>query len=684
MRLGFRLLSISLLAIQIVFAPMTTAMADDFDDDFDDFIEDEKPQPAPTKSTAIEVKSQDTPKPQTTEEKLSKSKDESSIFSSISKLWQKPTDEKKAQPAPQVSSKKAAAKRKLLPKDKPTAKALAANLDLLTKVRQGLPFSIEEMENWILNTQDINYCYENGQTMLLYLVARYADTESLRLLINNGADLQTHCDPRYEALFVAAINNPSAAMIDMLTTNGANIVERDPEKNTALILAATFNPSSNVVTTLLDYGLKAETSNRYGYNSLMLAAYENGRIPIIQTLLDNNVAIDSSDPDGHTPLMAAAIRGRDDVMQYLIRRGADFKAVDKQGISVLDYYNKRYYLQTLNFEIAPTASPSERLYAQFKFIAEKHFEYNKALKQAPFSSDPESATADAIKNLADIDVTDEYGCTPFLNAVQQNNPLSVLEQYIDAKANINASCRSSQNALMFLAPHANENATPEQQIGKLKYLIRNKIDINATDDNGYSALMYALANRADPQFISTLLKANADVNSSSHDGETPLWIALRHQVSAETLKLLIEYGAKVNQKDARRETPLWYQLRTNGNPELTILLVRADADISVTDTAGETPLWYTLHQQMSTELVNEIIQKEQDINKKDADGDTPLLFAVKNNYPAQTIKLLLENGANPEIEDANGYTMYDILQNNQFFDETIKKRNRENALNNWD
>ena len=683
MHFKFRLLSIFLLAVQILCTSKTTALADDFDD-FDDFMEDEKPavtQPEPAKKTDTKTKL-----PQPSKQETTESKNEEEMLSAISKLWSKKSneEEKKAAATPQISSKKAAAKRKLLPKERPTAKALAANLDLLTKVRQGLPFSTEEMENWILNAQDINYCYENGQTMLLYLVARYADTESLRLLIDNGADLQTHCTPRYEALFVAAINNPSAEIIDMLATNGANIVERDPEKNTAVILASTFNSSPKVITTLIDYGLRAETNNRYGYNSLMLAAYENGRIPIIETLLENEANINSTDPEGHTPLMAAAIRGRDDVMQHLIRRGADFKAVDKQGISVLDYYNKRYYLKTLNFEISPIASPSDRLAAQFKFIAEKHFAYNNALRQAPYSNNPEAATADAIKNLADIDVADEYGCTPFLNAVRQNNPLSVLEQYYNAKANINATCRSSQNALMFLAPHANENATPEQQIGKLKYLIRHQIDINATDDNGYSALMYALANRADAQFISTLLKAGADVNISSHDGETPLWIGLRQQVSAETIKLLLEYGARVNQKNARREIPLWYQLRTNGNPDLTILLVRGGADTSIKNPDGETPLWYTLHQQMSPELTNEIIQKEVDINQKDNNGDTPLLYAVKNNYPPQTIKLLLENGANPEIGDANGYTMYDILQNSQFFDETLKKRNRENILNNWE
>ena len=356
MRSKLSLFLASFLMIQMLCLPCTPASADDFDEDFD-FDFDETPKKE-TKSVA--TKPQEKTKEPATKAEEKKEDSKTSIFSKFfptkaseteseieaTEEPKKETTSQKSTKAPKKEnkniSKKAAKLRNLLPKEKPTAQVAASNLDLLTRIRQGLPFSQDELDSWILSTADINYCFDNGQTMLLYLVARYSDTESLKMLIENGADLQTHCEPPYEALFIAAINNPSPQIIDVLTTNGANIVERDPEKNTALILAATFNPSADVVETLIDYGLRPDTTNRYGYNSLMLATYENGRIPVIQALLTNEAKIDAPDPEGHTPLMAAAIRGRDNVMQYLIRQGADFKATDKQGISVLDYYNKHY------------------------------------------------------------------------------------------------------------------------------------------------------------------------------------------------------------------------------------------------------------------------------------------------------------------------------------------------------
>lgn len=290
-----------------------------------------------------------------------------------------------------------------------------------------MDFTTEEMEAWIAQTADLNMCLDNGKTMLLYVVANSSNLDALRLLMEYGADVQTHCTPRYEALFIAAINNPSAEIIEMLINNGANLVEKDHEGNTALMLAATFNKSSRVIDTLLEYGLKVNVKNNFGFDALTLASYENGSIMVLQSLLDNEADVNAADSEGHTALMAAAVRGRDDVMQYLIKRGADFKAKDKNGLSVLDYYNKRKYLETLGFEINRFATPSECLSAEFKFIAENHHRFNIALKESLFEDNPDAAVADAIANLADIDVLDENGCTTFLNAALYNKSRSVLE-----------------------------------------------------------------------------------------------------------------------------------------------------------------------------------------------------------------------------------------------------------------
>ncbi len=567
---------------------------------------------------------------------------------------------------------------------KPALNRIVSTEDLLSKVRKGKSFSLEEVEAWIAQTPDLNTCLDNGKTMLLYIVANTTNLDALRLLIEYGADVQTHCTPRYEALFIAAINNPSAAVTELLINNGANLVEKDHEGNTALILAATFNKSSDVINILLEYGLKINARNKFGFDALTLSAYENGNILVLQSLLDNEADIKGTDSEGHTALMAAAVRGNDEVMQYLIKRGADFNAKDKNGLGVLDYYNKRKYLETLGFEINKFATPSERLSAEFKFIAENHHRFNVALKESILADNPEEAVANAIENLADIDVLDENACTTFVNAGLYNSSQGVFEKLIKAKANVNATCMEGKNALIFISAQADEKNVPSLQIEKAKLLLENGVDINHQDNAGNTALMYALANHADISYVQTLLDNEADVNSVNNLGETPLWTAVRQNLPSSTIKMLIEYGADVNKKDRRGETPLWYLLRTQGDDVLIRTLLRGGANTDIPNAAGDIPLWYVLNRGGSDMIVENIIMAQKDLNIKNEHGDTPLLYALKNNYPSKFIKLLLSRGADPQVRDSEGNNAYDILRNNQYFDAAVQKRTRERVLNGWE
>lgn len=624
---------------------------------------DEQPNMASTSSAIKEDSAKPQANPQTPDTKISNT----------------PTE--KAQEAP--VKKTSTSTKDQAPQPQPKALPVVNTEDLVTKLRKGKKFSTEEVEAWIAQTADLNMCLDNGKTMLLYIVANSTNLDALRLLIEYGADVQTHCTPRYEALFIAAINNPSAAITELLINNGANLVEKDHEGNTALILAATFNKSSDVINILLEYGLKINERNKFGFDALTMAAYENGNILVIQSLLDNEADIKGTDAEGHTALMAAAVRGNDEVMQYLIKRGADFNAKDKNGLSVLDYYNKRKYLETLGFKINTFATPSERLSAEFKFIAENHHRFNVALKESILADNPDAAVADAIKNLADIDILDENACTTFVNAGLYNSSRSVLEKLIKGKANVNASCMEGKTALMFISAQADEKNIPSLQIEKAKLLLENGAEINHQDNAGNTALMYALANHADISYVQTLLDNGADVNLTNNMGETALWTAIRQNLPPSTVKLLIEYGADVNKEDRRGETPLWYLLRTQGDEVLVRTLLRGGANTDIPNAAGDIPLWYVLNRGGSDMIIENIILAQKDLNIKNEHGDTPLLYALKNNYPSKFVKLLLSRGADPQVRDSNGNNAYDILRNNQYFDAAVQKRTRERVLNGW-
>lgn len=562
-------------------------------------------------------------------------------------------------------------------------KNIASGIDLLTRIKKGMDFNTEEVEEWVMSGNDINQCMENGKTLLLYLSALHDDTEAINFLINNGAEIQTHCTPRYEALFVAVKENNSVPVIETLINNNANIVDTDEDGNTALILAAAYNTNPQIINTLLEYGLKIDTKNHFGFDALTMAVYNNGRLPMIQNLLDNGANINARDNNGRTPLMAAAVLGNDMIMQYLIKQGADYNATDNQGISVLDYYNKRTYPNTHPFELNPYASPAEKLSQSYNFIAENHLKYNNALLQSLYQENTEDAIAEALTNNADVDILDAKGCTPLLNAAMLNKSVMAIETLVNGKADVNAACQNGKTALMFTSGLA-DSATPlTEQVEKIRLLTNKGANPNAKDENGNTALMYAAANNAAPGIIQTLTNAEANINAVNNAGETALMVALKHQADEKTILSLLENGADPNIADNSSLTPLWQVITSDGKPTVLATLLRYGANTEIPNAAGELPIWYILTKSTNEETIVQLVSGVKNTNTPNQTGDTPLLFSLKNNYPATVIQALLENGADPKIRDKNGNDAYDILKNNQYFNEAMKKRTREHVLDEW-
>lgn len=540
-------------------------------------------------------------------------------------------------PPPSTSKKRA-----------PRPKELDTSIDLLTKLRNKKTVSIYDVENWVTNNPQLNRCYEHGKTILLFMISETANIEGIEYLINQGAELTTHCSPQYDALFYALKHNTAVPVIETLIENNANLMYKDNEGNNALIIAATQNPNPNVLQTLLEYGLKVTEKNNNGFDALTLAAYTTNNLSIIQTLLDNNANIDATDELGHTPLMAAAIAGNDKIMQYLIKRGANYQATDKNGLSVLDYYNKREYIQNLGYTENKYASPSEELKNKFNFISEQHTKLEKKLKSSIYKENAPENLEHALSNQVNADTLDDKGCTTLLNASQNNNDLDVYQKLMLFNANINATCQNGQNALMFLASHQQKET--DKQIEKLKYLAEHGIDFNHKDDNGDTPLIHALNKNPAKEYIKTLLQLGADVNLPNSQGIPPLWIAIQNNTKADIISSLLEYGADGNKP----------------NPQ------------------GDIPLWYYIKNAPNTEYIKATTLGNTNINYQQQNGDTPLIYVLKKNYPTDIIKVIIEAGADTEIRNNENQNAYDILKENRYFNETLQKKTREHVLSNWD
>ena len=479
--------------------------------------------------------------------------------------------------------------------------------------------------------------------MLIYLITRYTDAESVALLLENGADLKTHCTPQYDALFMAALNNPSLEVLDVLIDNGANIIAKDEDGNTLLHLAAAFNPNPDIITALIDNGLSPSAKNRFGQTPLHLSAFNNKNIKITQNLLDYGADPNQPDTLARTPLMAAAVAGNSATMEYLLSRGADLKHLDANNLSVLDYHNKTAYLKKDEFQQKIFPTLSSRLNAAFDFITSEHHKFNTLLTQSPNTQDPDLAVDIAIKNHADIDILDKNGCTTLLNALKTQAPASLIQKLLDAGANPNHTCQNNTTALIIAAQNADKS--PADAGKKATLLLAAGADPDHPDTSGQTALMYGLKS---PDFIKTLIAAGTDVNLKDNAGETALSYALKQNAPEDTI----------------------------------IALITAGADLNLQDNTGETPLSYALKHHLSSNIIFALISATQDLNTPlpNTAGDTPLLFAVKNDLPADIVKQMLTRGADPTLTDQNGFNTYDILKNSRYFNAAVKNKTRKDNL----
>jgi ankyrin repeat protein len=99
----------------------------------------------------------------------------------------------------------------------------------------------------------------------------------------------------------------------------------------------------------------------------------------------------------------------------------------------------------------------------------------------------------------------------------------------------------SYDKLLFQALKDNNYLTLERLINSSSFLPLPNFDINARDENGYTALMVAIHKNLPS--VRFLLSNKADPNITANDGTTALNIA-REKGDFETISLLKEYGAK--------------------------------------------------------------------------------------------------------------------------------------------
>jgi len=157
-----------------------------------------------------------------------------------------------------------------------------------------------------------------GATLLMHAAA-YGTIESMRMLLDAGADVNAVNDFNATALLWCARD---AAKARLLIEHGANVNIQSKQGRTPLMLAALRDGGSDIVALLLAKGADVKAKDNRGDTALGLAA-ETGDAAIMRLLLDKGADVNGRNRKGETPLIQAATSARPEAVRLLLQRGAD-------------------------------------------------------------------------------------------------------------------------------------------------------------------------------------------------------------------------------------------------------------------------------------------------------------------------------------------------------------------------
>ena len=357
-------------------------------------------------------------------------------------------------------------------------------------------------------------------------------------------------------------------------------------------------------------------------------AAETGNLAEVQKLLAASPELlEAKDETGRTPLLCAARGGQQEIIQFLVDRGADLTARNVRGSNAL--------------HLAANAGHA----ATVEYFLGKGLEINTVnsngyspLILACLGAHTEVARL-LIDKGADLNITDSRrGGNAFHWACVQGNA-ALLEILFAARNDLyTPSTADNSTPIIWAAYNGNTEA--------LDFLLAHGVPVHSPMWGNWTPLHSAVA-QGQLEAVRLLLDHGAQVNFGNDEGETSLHTAVG-QDQREIVELLLSRGADASRADSNRMVPLhWAAIR--GNMDIIKSLLAAGADVNAQDRDEVTALGRAAAQGNS-EICRLLLDGGADVNNVDRDGATPLQRAVVHGQN-DLVPLFLAAGAKFDLTD---------------------------------
>jgi ankyrin repeat protein len=188
----------------------------------------------------------------------------------------------------------------------------------------------------LLADRGANLKVSKGGFTPLDAAARGGDPDTIRFLIDHGADIGARTKSRYTALYGAASWPDNAANVSLLLDHGA-----DPKTRVEIfglaadvftpVMAAAMRGDAAALKPLLDRGADVNVQGGDFGRTALLMATTTGREDVVKLLLDKGANPHAKDRLGNTPLRWAKKRGNTSIVKLLEKAGGNVPPIPEGG-----------------------------------------------------------------------------------------------------------------------------------------------------------------------------------------------------------------------------------------------------------------------------------------------------------------------------------------------------------------
>ncbi|XP_018539493.1 kinase D-interacting substrate of 220 kDa B isoform X1 [Lates calcarifer] len=357
---------------------------------------------------------------------------------------------------------------------------------------------------------------------------------------------------------------------------------------------------------------------------------EEENLAAIKAHLDKFRDVDSRSDNGQTPLMVAAEQGNLEIVQELIRRGANVNLDDVDCWTALISAAKEGHIEVVRELLENNANLEHRDMGGWT-----------ALMWAAYKGCTDVAQL-LLEKGANPNITGQYSVYPIIWAAGRGHA-EIVHLLLQHGAKVNCSDKYGTTPLIWAARKGHYEC--------VMHLLANGADVDQEGANSMTALIVAVKGGY-TEVVKELLKRNPNVNMTDKDGNTALAIAAK-EGHTEIVEDLLDAGTYVNITDRSGETMLIGAVR-GGHVEIVRALLNKYADIDVRGQDGKTALYWAVEKGNAT-MVRDILQCNPDTESCTKEGETPLIKATKMRN-IEIVELLLDKGAKVSAVDKKGDT----------------------------